>query len=77
MTTTINEVCAEWQFRGQVIARFGEPVKLPSATVASIATDYPAADWPGTLVYLSDGAGSKFAAVSNGVAWYYLTGVAV
>lgn len=51
---------------------------LPDYTLAQIAAGTPSASKnPRSLIYVSDGAGNKFVAVSNGTAWYYLTGVAV
>ena len=47
--------------------------KLPY-TVATVPS---AASYPWKMIFLSDGAGSKFVAVSNGSAWYYLEGTAV
>lgn len=77
MTTEVPEVGPEWKFRTSVIARFSEPVLMPTATVATVNTLYPAADWPGCSVYLSDGASNKFIAISNGSAWRYADGSAV
>lgn len=51
---------------------------LPDYTLAQIAAGTPSAsNNPHSLIYVSDGAGNKFVAVSNGTAWYYLTGTAV
>lgn len=77
MTTELLQFVSEPQWRRSVSARLGEPALLPTTTVAAINTDYPAADWEGCIVYVSDGAANKFAAISNGTAWYYLQGTAV
>jgi hypothetical protein len=71
VTTTINEKCAEWQFRAEVMARFAEPVYLPAYTVATL----PAASaWPQCLVYVSDGTGNKRLGVSDGTNWRFPDG---
>jgi hypothetical protein len=50
----------------------------PLALTAYSKTALPsAADYPFALIAVSDGAGNRFAAVSNGSAWYYLDGTAV
>lgn len=77
MTTAINIIVGDRQFRESVQTRFAEPVALPQSTVGDVDTDYPAADWPYCVVALTDGTGNKFLAVSNGSAWYYMDGNAV
>lgn len=48
-----------------------------SLTPFTVANKPAAADYPWKLIFLSDGAGNKFVAVSNGTAWHYLEGTAV
>ena len=49
--------------------------RLPSYTVAGKPTAATAG--AGRLVFLSDGAGNKKVAVSDGSTWYYMDGTAV
>ncbi|MDX2143022.1 MAG: hypothetical protein SFV19_06685 [Rhodospirillaceae bacterium] len=55
-------------------ARLRGPMSLTVYSKTALPT---AADYPFALVAVSDGAGGKYAAVSNGTAWYYLDGTAV
>lgn len=50
----------------------------PQALTVYSITELPdAAATPFALIALRDGAGNKHAAISNGVAWFYLDGAAV
>lgn len=47
-----------------------DPFRLLSATVAELASTYPAASWDAGVVYCTNGnAGSPCLAVSNGTSW--------
>jgi hypothetical protein len=76
VVTQINTISSDGQFRREVQTRFGEPVTMPPATVATINTLYPAPDWAGSSVFLSDGASGKIA-VSDGAIWEYADGTPV
>jgi len=53
------------------------PLQLPSVTVATVASTYPPATYPRSLVYLSDGASNKKLAICDGSAWRYPDGTTV
>jgi hypothetical protein len=74
--TPIDVFVSDRQFRLSVQQRFGEPVTNPVATVATVNTLYPPADWDGATVYLSDGASGKIAVSSGGI-WEYMDGTPV
>lgn len=54
--------------------RLSEPRPGVEFTVATLP---PAADYRGVTVFVSDGAGNKLRATSDGSAWYYPEGTAV
>lgn len=59
----------------QAIARMiYMPKPLPKYTILTLP---PAAQHEGTPLYVSNGAGNRFIAISNGTAWYYADGTAV
>lgn len=45
------------------------PMPLLSVTAAVLASDYPAADWEGAVIYVSDGAGGTRFRGSDGSNW--------
>ena len=49
----------------------------PTPVLAASLTAAVAARYPWKLAIVSDGAGNRFVAVSNGTAWRYLDGTAV
>jgi hypothetical protein len=75
MTTPIPEIAPEAIFRASVVQRFGEPQKLPSATVATVTAAYPPATYPSSIIEISDG--TSLIAISNGSAWLYPDGTPV
>jgi hypothetical protein len=52
------------------------PVRLPRFTAAELV-QVPAARYPYRLVAVTDGAGNRWAAMSNGTTWRYLDGTSV
>jgi hypothetical protein len=53
------------------------PLQLPPCTLAELAANFPAADFPSCLGYVTDAAGGKHIVVSNGTIWKYMDGTAV
>ena len=51
----------------------GYPLPLKASTVAGLSV-YPAADWTGALLYVSDGTGNKRLAISDGTSWRFPDG---
>lgn len=77
MTTAINIIVSEPQFRREVQLRFAEPVKLATSTAASASANYPPATYPFSLIAITNASGNKFLAVSNASAWFYVDGTPV
>ncbi len=48
------------------------PVKLRAVLDADLTTDFPAADWSGSVIYVSDGSGGTRFRGSNGTSWVNL-----
>lgn len=80
---TIDATAPEWAKRfaddvnrdlEAVRGRSRRPFRLPSFTVANMPD---ARDWPACIVFVSDGAGNKWLAASNGTSWRYADGSAV
>lgn len=57
-----------------VTQKLSEPRPLPTFTVANKP---PANLFRGCAIWLSDSAGNRQQAISNGSAWYYMDGTAV
>lgn len=58
------------------IERMTGPLKLRPATVAGLAA-YPAADWTGAVIFVSDETGGPVIAFSDGTDWRRVTDGAV
>lgn len=76
---TLDQNAPSWahDMLRQINAAFlAAPTPLPVFTVATVpsATDK---NWLWRPIAISDGAGNKFVAISNGTAWRYLEGTAV
>jgi hypothetical protein len=50
-----------------------KPFRLVATTVAGL-TDFPAASWTGSILYVSNGTGNKRLAVSDGTNWRFPDG---
>lgn len=74
MTTAINVFVSEREFRLSIQQRFAEPVKLPTATAATVDTLYPPADWQWCMVAITDGTSNRHMAISDGTNWRYSNG---
>lgn len=54
--------------------RMSAPLPLKAYTIATLPT---ASSWTGAIIYVSDGAGNKKMAISDGTVWRYPEGTAV
>jgi len=57
-------------------AKMSAPIALPKYTVANLLL-VPASRYPFRLFAVTNGAGNRWAAMSNGTTWRYLDGTAV
>lgn len=74
MTTTPDVFVSDRQYRLQVNQRLAEPAYLPSYTVSGVPA---AADWQGSLIYVSNESGGAVPAFSDGTNWRRVTDRAI
>ncbi len=74
MVTTPDTVCDLRNYRLQVNQRLGEPVWMPSYTVAGVPA---AADWTASWIYVTNETGGAVPAFSDGMNWRRCTDRAI